>query len=230
MYLVGRFTQPCRWVCISNLYFSSRHEKDIQVSLLSCNDILSPYFLQKWRFQPRSMLFITNKHNSLHWIEAYVVDQAQAVFRLSLSSRFLRERNYSVITDADPRSSRVDPDPGKNKWLHSNRKKEMHVISPKLFSRIFFRVSLHFHVPKYIWIRDFELDTGVGTLFSFLFFGGDSPSILFLWPFQSSAFNLTGWLWLGERSIRTIETRTIILHTDIVATSLFIKKAMIFWA
>lgn len=101
------------------------------------------------------MFFITNKHI------IFVVGQAQAVFRLSLSSRFLRERNYSVITDADPRSSRVDPDPakvkriyfkvdpdpGKNKWLHSNRKKEMHVISQKLSSRIFFRVSLRFDVP-----------------------------------------------------------------------------------
>ena len=91
----------------------------------------------------------------------FVVGQAQAVFRLSLSSRFLRERNYSAITDPDPRSSRVDPDPakvkriyfkvdpdpGKNKWLHSNRKKEMHVISQKLSSRIFFRVSLRFDVP-----------------------------------------------------------------------------------
>ena len=87
--------------------------------------------------------------------------QAQAVFRLLLSSRFLRERNYSVITDADPWSSRVnpnpakvkriyfkvDPDPGKNKWLHSNRKKEMHEISQKLSSRIFLRVSLRFDVP-----------------------------------------------------------------------------------
>ena len=103
------------------------------------------------------MFFITNKHI------IFVVGQAQAVFRLSLSSRFLRERNYSVITDPDPRSSRVDldptkvkwiyfkvdPDPGRNKWLHSNRKKEMHVISQNLPSESpeCFRVSLRFDVP-----------------------------------------------------------------------------------
>ena len=89
-----------------------------------------------------------------------MVGQAQAVFRLSFSSRFLREINDSVITDPDPRSSKVDldtakvkwiyfkvdPDPGKNKWLHSNRKKEMHLISQKLSSQIFFRVSLRFEV------------------------------------------------------------------------------------